>query len=201
MNYGQIYANLIQRGLDRTLPEDTYTELHHVWPKCMGGPDDNSNLVSLTAEEHFLAHQLLVKMFPDNNKLVYACNAMSMNRYGKRNNNKMYGWLKRKHSKNISEVMKGNTNAVGAKRSEENRRKISQSKKGNKYNLGRIVSEETRYKISETQKGKPKSEESRRKMSESKKGTTQSEETRRKKSEAIKQNWAKRKAEKLNTTI
>jgi hypothetical protein len=214
MDYGKIYTDLIQRGLDRTLPQDTYIERHHVWPKCMGGPDEESNIVKLTAEEHFLAHQLLVKMFPDNHKLVYACKAMSMNSNG-RVNMKMYGWLKRKHSMVLSKTQKGKTlseehrrnlseSHMGYKHTDQQRIKISESLKGIKRGP---FSEEHRSKLSEAHKGvkrKPLSNETKRKIGEANKGKTReprSEETRRKMSEAIKQNWAKRKAEKLNTTI
>lgn len=64
----------------------------------MGGSDDADNLVALTPEEHYLAHLLLVKMYPDNRSLVYAANKMTVgSRYAKRSN-KRYGWLKRRYS-------------------------------------------------------------------------------------------------------
>ena len=163
MDYGQIYSDLIQRGLDRTLPDDVYIERHHVWPTCMGGPDEASNLVKLTPEEHFLAHQLLVKMFPHNGKLVYACKAMSMSNNGKRVNMKMYGWLKRKFSETSSKTHKGK------KESEETRRKKSEARKGRPpNNKGKKASEETRRKMSEAHKNI--SDETRSKMSDANKG-------------------------------
>jgi hypothetical protein len=79
----------------RTTP-DTYTENHHVLPKCLGGLNDLSNLVRLTAEEHFVAHQLLVKIHPGNEKLIYAVCFMSYSPTGLRVNNRAYGWLKRR---------------------------------------------------------------------------------------------------------
>jgi hypothetical protein len=158
MNYGKIYTDLIQRGLDRTLSKDVYVEKHHIWPKCMGGPDEKGNLVSLTAEEHFLAHQLLVKMFPTNNKLIYACQAMSMNKNGKVNM-KMYGWLKKRHSeaakcRKYSEEsrLKMSKSQKGKTLSQEQRSKIANSLKGNTNSLGFKRSEETRFKMSEASK-------------------------------------------------
>ena len=47
-----------------------YVERHHILPKCVGGGDESENLVPLTPEEHYLAHQLLVKMHPDNHRLA-----------------------------------------------------------------------------------------------------------------------------------
>ena len=91
MNYQRIYDSLITRARTRHLTE--FTERHHVTPRCMGGNDSKSNLVDLTPEEHFIAHQLLVKIYPANDKLVYAARWMS-NRVV---NNKEYGWIKRKY--------------------------------------------------------------------------------------------------------
>ena len=39
-----------------------YSETHHIIPKAMGGPNSKSNLVRLTARQHFVAHRLLTKM-------------------------------------------------------------------------------------------------------------------------------------------
>lgn len=39
-----------------------YSETHHIIPKAMGGPNSKSNLVRLTARQHFVAHSLLRKM-------------------------------------------------------------------------------------------------------------------------------------------
>ena len=149
MDYGQIYANLIEKGLTRNLGDGVDFEKHHVWPKCMGGPDEASNLVKLTPEEHFLAHQLLIKMFPDNNKLVYAARMMCIDANGKRVNNKMYGWLKRRHSKAMSLSRKGKTSFnKGKNMSDDQKSKISNAHKGKKH------SDETKIKMSESKKGK-----------------------------------------------
>jgi len=39
-----------------------YYEDHHIIPKSLGGIDSSTNLVRLTAREHFICHLLLVKM-------------------------------------------------------------------------------------------------------------------------------------------
>lgn len=73
----------------------------------MGGSDDAENIVRLTAEEHYVAHQLLVKMYPNNYKLLYAARAMTMlDIREKRTANKEYGWLKRRFAARISERVK-----------------------------------------------------------------------------------------------
>ena len=70
MDYTKHYNLLIERAKNRLL--ECYTERHHIVPRCMGGSDDLDNLVDLTPEEHYVAHQLLVKMHPGEHKLVYA---------------------------------------------------------------------------------------------------------------------------------
>lgn len=64
MNYGVIYDSLMERARQRGKPEG-YCEKHHVLPKCLGGSNEKSNLVFLTAKEHFMAHKLLVRMYPE----------------------------------------------------------------------------------------------------------------------------------------
>lgn len=41
---------------------DGYVEKHHIIPKSMGGSNNLSNIVKLTAREHFVAHWLLFKI-------------------------------------------------------------------------------------------------------------------------------------------
>ena len=100
MNYLKIYNNIVGRGKDRVL--EGYKERHHIVPRCLGGTDDEFNLVDLTPEEHFVAHQLLVKLHPTNSKLIFATNMLTVSSGNVKRNNKMYGWLKRKFSENTS---------------------------------------------------------------------------------------------------
>jgi hypothetical protein len=95
MNYKKHYDLLIKRAKTRQLTG--YVERHHIVPRCMGGKNEKSNLVELTPEEHYVAHQLLVKMYPNNDSLVYAANKMTVSSNSQKRSNKKYGWLKRKH--------------------------------------------------------------------------------------------------------
>lgn len=54
----------------RTLP--LYYEKHHIVPRCIGGTDNDSNLINLSMREHFLAHWLLWKAYPSNFSLKSA---------------------------------------------------------------------------------------------------------------------------------
>ena len=94
MNYKKHYEILIERGKNRILT--SYTESHHIIPRCMGGTDDPSNLVRLTPEEHYVAHQLLVKIH-NNYSLVHAAVMMtSTSSLTSGRKNKLYGWLRRR---------------------------------------------------------------------------------------------------------
>jgi hypothetical protein len=97
MIYGAIYDRLIDRARGRVLAG--YCETHHIIPRCLGGPDDPNNLVDLTAEEHYLAHQLLVKLYPDHLGILSAAHVMTTTRLpGRIATNKLYGWLRRRMS-------------------------------------------------------------------------------------------------------
>lgn len=103
MNYQNHYDILIERSRDRLL--EGYSERHHIVPRCMGGSDDAENIAVLTAEEHYVAHQLLVRMNPGNHKLVTA--VIRMSGHGKNRNNKAFGWIRRKNAIAISEINTG----------------------------------------------------------------------------------------------
>ncbi len=101
MNYQAHYDRLIFRARHRRVKG--YKERHHVVPRCMGGTDDKRNIVVLTPEEHFVAHQLLVKIYFNHPGIAFA--AFWMSRDKKRNQtNKTYGWLRRKFAKQIGAV-------------------------------------------------------------------------------------------------
>lgn len=42
--------------------KDSYFESHHIVPRCLGGDNKKTNLVLLTAKEHYICHLLLIKM-------------------------------------------------------------------------------------------------------------------------------------------
>lgn len=114
MDYVKHYSALIQRARTRTL--DATKEEHHVIPRCLGGKDCKKNLVDLTPEEHLVAHLLLVRMFPKVPGLVLAAVMMSRdNRNGKRANNKLYGWLRKRAVEAASIQRTGKTHSAETK--------------------------------------------------------------------------------------
>ena len=76
MDYARIYNNLITRAQGRSLDKNVYAEVHHIVPRCMGGTDDQTNLATLTPQEHLLAHLLLIKIHPDAGRLKVAVHWM-----------------------------------------------------------------------------------------------------------------------------
>lgn len=72
MNYIKIYNNLVSNKADRRKGKDVYYESHHIIPKSLGGDNDKSNLVLLTSREHFVAHRLLTKIYPNSWKMKFA---------------------------------------------------------------------------------------------------------------------------------
>lgn len=92
MNYEKIYNALVEkakvRGLDKSQHEG-YFEIHHILPKCLGGNDEDNNLVMFTAREHYIAHLILAKQFPDIEGLTYAAFMMSGQNKGSRHYSKL----------------------------------------------------------------------------------------------------------------
>jgi hypothetical protein len=70
MDYKKIYDTICLRGKKGRKLD--YFEKHHIIPRCMNGVDTENNLTSLTAKEHYLAHWLLYKLYPNNWKISNA---------------------------------------------------------------------------------------------------------------------------------
>jgi len=165
MDYKKIHDSLIERAKNRVIEE--YTEKHHIIPRCMGGGNEKENIVRLTPEEHFLVHQLLIKIYPNNHRLTFAVDMMcasSSNHSGRRVNNKRFGWLRRR----VSESLK-----------KENIDPQTLIARSNSLK-GRIISPEARAKLSEINKKENLSPETlakRAKANDARKGKKLSEET------------------------
>lgn len=124
MNHIKVYSDIIE--IAHKNPPIGYCETHHIIPRCLGGTDDPSNLVDLSARAHFIVHILLAKIH--GGKLVHAAWRMSLD--GK-HTSKKYEWLRRKHAEQVSIDMRGNQHGVslkGIKRSVETRIRMSKPK-------------------------------------------------------------------------
>lgn len=60
INLPKIYLDFIE---DCKIKEygELFTHKHHILPKFMGGNDDDTNLIILSIEDHFLAHKILAE--------------------------------------------------------------------------------------------------------------------------------------------
>lgn len=70
--YSKWYFSIIKNAKTRALIG--YRERHHILPKSLGGTNDSSNIVELSAKEHFICHLLLIRMTTgvEKRKMVYA---------------------------------------------------------------------------------------------------------------------------------
>lgn len=168
MNYQVHYDKLIDRARNRSINE--YTETHHVVPRCIGGTDEPDNLVKLTPEEHFVAHQLLVKIYPDNKKLIYAAVLMTRGHQGKRSNNKFYGWIRKQFAQTHSANMKGQKRPKTKEHIENHKLSLLNSNKQIGWPKGKTrgpMSEEGKLKRSLATKGRPQPKDEKWRKSQS----------------------------------
>ena len=129
MNYAKIYDSLITRAKSRQVDINQYYERHHIVPKCCNGKDIKSNIVLLTGREHYIAHLLLWKMFPSNNKLLFAFRMMSH-----ANNN---GLRTYKYNARLYEAARQSLSTY-LKTNKEIGKKVSESLRGRKQNAEHV---------------------------------------------------------------
>ena len=160
MNYQRIYDNLIQRAKG-SVKISGYTEQHHIIPKCLGGSNQNSNLVRLTAREHYIAHQLLYKIHRSPQLAHAWFNMLRVGRGQQRVFTSLqYERVKITRAKEMSASMKGaNNHFFGRRHSEETKNKIREIAKR------RIKTEETVSLWVEKVAKKPASDKQKRAVS------------------------------------
>lgn len=148
-----------------------YIEKHHIIPRCMDGSDDASNIVALSARQHFVCHLLLTKMVDQDHylsKLKYAA-ILLYTVHDQKITSKMYETLKsnikqtpewiNKRTKGLKGRVSPTKGTVawnkGIPASAESKRKASESLKGKTpWNKGKAHPSEVKKRISETLKTK-----------------------------------------------
>jgi hypothetical protein len=72
---------LIITYAQQNVNREGYSEKHHIIPKSLGGSNDPSNIVKLSAREHYICHLLLIRMTEgtSKNKMRYAAWMMVKN--------------------------------------------------------------------------------------------------------------------------
>jgi hypothetical protein len=170
MNHQKIYEEIIENAkkqnrkkLRKTNTKYVYYEKHHIFPKCLGGSDEEKNLVLLTAKEHYICHKLLTYIYKGDRKIALAFHKMT-------------------YSKNGTYI-KSSSNYKYARElisliplSEETKNKIKQYKSNQKRNdkiskslTGKLKSEEHKKAIRDANLGKKRPEWARKKMSDARK--------------------------------
>lgn len=171
LTYKQFIDNILQtRG--RFNCGEEYHERHHILPKCMGGTNDEENLIDLFAREHYIAHRLLALENPKEDGLITAWYLMChfRNKFENRfiPNAEEYEEARKAYAEIMSKRMMGENNPMfgrtgednpmfGVSPSQEIRDKISKSLYGrfrgkDSPHFGTKLSNETKNKISEKAK-------------------------------------------------
>lgn len=193
MNYSKIHDDIIAKAISekRKKNHGVYYEAHHIVPRSLGGSNKNSNMVLLTAREHFVIHKCLPLIYikEDNlnayHKMVHALNRFlySKNSNSYKITSRDYVKIKEAHGVSISKAL------TGIVRSAETKQKVSDGlKKYYENNPGHFTglthSTETLKKMSakrsgenNPQYGKARTEEECKKISNTMKGQKKSAET------------------------
>lgn len=165
MNYIEVYNRITLNRKD--LPKETYGEVHHIWPKSLGGGNKSENMVRLSAKEHYIAHHLLTKIFPDCREMATAF-GMMCGRIGAKGvyvSPRVFALAR----ENFAKAQRGR------KVSAATLAKMRESQKGlqrgeNHPMFGKHHSAESRQKIREARLGKKASVETKQKLSATHKG-------------------------------
>jgi hypothetical protein len=168
MDYQGIYNRLVNRARSesRVKGKQIYYEAHHIVPKCKGGEGESSqwrhhsNIVLLTAKEHFVAHQLLCEIYPEHPGLLFAlwamCNQNTANSRVKVSS-RVYSRLREESSTLKSELYKGQVGTWNGRIHSEKSKQMMREKK-----LGSKASDETKKKMSESRTGLKRTEEQKK---------------------------------------
>jgi DNA-binding CsgD family transcriptional regulator len=134
MNYQRLYNNIVENRKINPLSLNEYGETHHITPKSLGGVDDSSNLIRLTAREHYICHLLLSEMYEKETfewyKMNHAFQMMNLNgvKQNRYFNSRIYELKRIDFRKTMSWAQSGNKNSqYGKKRSDETKEKIRAS--------------------------------------------------------------------------
>jgi hypothetical protein len=154
--YEKWYQQIIANGKHQKLLGH---ERHHILPKSLDGTNDASNLVYITAREHFICHWLLTKIYPTGEEHWKMLNALRImraknknhQRYDTKITSRVYEKLKKEYSLLQSEKMSGENNPMyNKKHTDEAKNKIGEANSGENNAMKRT---EEREKMRELKTG------------------------------------------------
>jgi hypothetical protein len=195
MNYQKIYNQLIEQAQSENRQKGcgVYFEQHHIVPKCIGGSDIKTNLVLLTAREHYIAHKLLHYLYPLDNNLFFAYYMMIniKNQYQERDyiiSSREYAQLKEMFSTKMSNrIEMFSTKMSNRILSKEHKQKIgAASKLRNHSNESKEKNRQAHLGKPSPMKDKTHSEDAKEKNRQAHLGKIPSIETRQKTSATLK---------------
>jgi len=157
MNYQRVYDQLMFRAICRTDSPSAligYSEKHHIVPKCFTNNNKKSNLVKLTAREHYIAHHLLYKIYEKSSdtrkkeQMARAWMAMCYLINDKQSRAQVKSYQYEAAKKAHSEAIKGKRALpIGFTHSDETKLKLSEVGKGRAaWNKGKTMSEDVTLK-------------------------------------------------------
>lgn len=143
----------------------SYFEDHHIIPKCFGGQDIFSNIMPLTAREHYICHLLLTKMTTGKLKYqmitAFTWMAGKTSKSAKGYNSKLYDY----HRQGLLEEYRTRMKENNPTKSLEVRQKISKANKGKMpHNHFNGWDDNTKKKISQTLTGRKMPEKQKEKL-------------------------------------
>lgn len=158
MNYRIVYMKIIENAKkqNRRKGDGTYYELHHILPKSIFPlwKKRKSNLVLLTAREHFFCHQLLEKIYPNSNMFL-ALWFLANDGQNKYCSSREYQKLKERYSfteKHKQHIKEASQRLWASDKAEEVRDKIKKARAEQKNLAWGPRSDESKKHISEATK-------------------------------------------------
>lgn len=145
-----------------------YVEKHHIVPRSLGGTDSVSNIVSLTAREHFVCHMLLTRITSGHHQVLMK---FALGKFIQTAPGQKRSFTSCEYNKIREAISQART---GRKHSEDTRKKMSDKSKGrapwNKGIKQGPHSEESNKNRSATLTGRGRTPEFCQRVSEGKKG-------------------------------
>jgi|694.fasta_scaffold144692_2 hypothetical protein len=170
MNYINIYNKLIIKAKSeaRKKAAGIYYEAHHIKPKSFGGEGDcrntnHPNIVLLTPKEHYIAHLLLTKIYPNSPAMHTALwnmlNTKKNIRYAP--SSRTYKLLREEYIASIENIFNP---FYGKQHTNEAKNKISLKAKGRQTWLGKKHTIESKNKMRNFRSGTHVSDETKLKI-------------------------------------
>lgn len=159
MNYREIYNRLMAKAKQegRKKSSDIYYEAHHIKPKSFGGEGDcrnisHPNIVLLTPKEHYIAHLLLVAIYPNSPAMHKALWNMCITKQNVRYkpSAKTYCRIRTEYIKNTKGL---NNHFFGKTHTDESKEKIGRASCGRQTFLNKQHTIEVKQRLSLLKKG------------------------------------------------